>query len=304
VLAGLEEAFQAGLKGEAEEEMTAIETLLGGLIDYAGLYPPAGLDMRRAVRNYRKYRGGKHAAALGRLILNIERLDEFRSIAGDSLADFPLSVIAAENRDGALLAEHIGSGLRIESVEIKCSQPAEIERLARQVPDNVMTYIEVPFEVRGQSALASICAAGASAKIRMGGVVPEAIPSVSNVAQMLKMLADMRLSFKATAGLHHPLRLKRALTYDAESPTGVMHGFVNLSCAAMLLFFGGDIEEAKLLLAEEDPDAWQVNADSLRWRDETWTADQLATVRREFFRGIGSCSFEEPIQDLESLGWL
>jgi hypothetical protein len=304
VLAGLEETFQAGLKGEAEEEMTAIDALLGGLIDYAGLYPPASLDLRSAVENYRTYRRSKHAAALGRLILNIERLEEFRSIVGDSLGDFPLSVIAAENIDCALLAEHIGSGLRIESVEIKCSQAAEIERLARQVPRNVMTFFEVPIEERSLSALESICAAGARAKIRMGGVVPEAIPSVSNVAQMLKMLADLRLPCKATAGLHHPLRSQQRLTYEPQSPCGVMHGFVNLSCAATVLFFGGDIEEAKRLLADVDPNAWQVDADSLRWRDQTWTADQLATVRRDFFLGIGSCSFEEPIQDLESLAWL
>jgi len=284
--------------------MTAIETLLGGLIDYAGLYPPASLDLRSAVQNYLKYRRGKHAAALGRLILNIDRLDEFRLIAGESLGDFPLSVIAAENIDCVLLAEHIGSGLRIESVEIKCSQASEIERLARQVPRNVMAFFEVPIEMGSLSALESIRAAGVRAKIRMGGVVREAIPSVSNVAQMLKMLAGLRLSFKATAGLHHPLRSKQLLTYDPDSPTGMMHGFVNLSCAATVLFFGGDIEEATRLLDDEDPTAWQVDADSIRWRDQTWSADQLETVRRDFFLGIGSCSFEEPFQDLESLGWL
>ena len=117
----------------------------------------------------------------------------------------------------------------------------------------------------------------------MGGVVPEAIPSIPDVAQMLKTLADLRLPFKATAGLHHPLRSKQPLTYHPQSPTGVMHGFINLSCAAAVAFFGGDVEEAKRLLAEEDPAAWKVSADSLRWRDQSWTAEQLATLRREFF---------------------
>ncbi len=117
---------------------------------------------------------------------------------------------------------------------------------------------------------------------------------------MLKTLADLRLPFKATAGLHHPLRAKQALTYHPQSATGVMHGFMNLSAAAAVLFFGGDVEEASSLLAEEDPAAWKVSADSLRCRNQSWTADQLATLRRDFFLGIGSCSFEEPIHDLES----
>ena len=62
--------------------MTAIETLLAGLFDYAGLYPPANLDLSPAADNYLKYRRSKHSAALGRFILNLDRLDEFRSIAG------------------------------------------------------------------------------------------------------------------------------------------------------------------------------------------------------------------------------
>lgn len=83
-----------------------------------------------------------------------------------------------------------------------------------------------------------------------------------------------------------------------------MHGFVNLSAAAALLYFGGSVEEAEFLLAEEDPAAFRVEADSLHWRDRTWTTDQLATIRRQFFMSIGSCSFDEPIHDLKSLGWL
>ena len=79
--------------------MTAIETLLAGLFDYAGLYPPASLDLRSAANIYLRYRRSKRSAALGRFILNLDRADEFRSIVGDSLADFSLSVIAAENTD-------------------------------------------------------------------------------------------------------------------------------------------------------------------------------------------------------------
>lgn len=284
--------------------MTAIETLLAGLLDYAGLYPPASLNLSSAADNYLKYRRSKHSAALGRFIVNLDRLDDFRSIAGASVDSIALSVIAAENADWAVLAKHIDSGLSISSVEIKCSQPAAIGRIIQQLPQNVMAYFEVPIHTSSILALEAVKAVGARAKIRMGGLVPESIPSVPDVVQMLKTLADLRLPFKATAGLHHPLRSKQRLTYLLQSPTGVMHGFLNLSGAAAVLFFGGNLDEAKRLLAEEGPAAWQVRADSLRWRDQGWTADQFATLRRELFIGIGSCSFEEPIHDLESLGWL
>jgi hypothetical protein len=303
MLAGAEKQLQAELKDQVKEEMTAIETLLAGLFDYAGLYPPASLDLRTASRNYREYRRSPRACALGRFIVNLDRLDEVRSIAGESLGEFSLSVIAAENADWAVLCKHVDSGLHIESVEIKCGDPSASERIVQQVPRNLVAYFEVPIYASSLSALETIKGAGARAKIRLGGVIPEAIPSIPDVAQMLKTLADLRLPFKATAGLHHPLRSMRALTYHPQSPTGVMHGFMNLSTASALLFFGGDQEEAIQVLAEENPAAWQICAESISWRNHTWTAEQFETLRRDFFIGIGSCSFEEPIHDLESLGW-
>jgi hypothetical protein len=304
MLAGIEEALQAGPAGKAEEEMSAIETLLAGLFDYAGLYPPACLSLRSVVDNYFKYGHGEQASALGRFIINYDAVDELRSVAGDSLGNVKLSVIAAEDADWDVLTRQIGSGLRIESLEIKSSKPSIIERITQRVPRDVMTYFEVPIHAESLPPLEAIRAAGARAKIRMGGVVPEGIPSIPNVIKMLKTLAELRLPFKATAGLHHPLRSLRPLTYEPQSPIGVMHGFVNLACAAALIYFGGDADDARCVLGEEDSTAWQVNGDAIHWRDRSWTTEQLATMRREFFMSIGSCSFEEPIRDLERLGWL
>ena len=76
MLAGTEEAVHARKPFEVSDGKSAIETLLAGLIDYAGLYPPASLDMGSAVENYRAYRSGKHAFALGRFIVDINRMDE------------------------------------------------------------------------------------------------------------------------------------------------------------------------------------------------------------------------------------
>ena len=145
---------------------------------------------------------------------------------------------------------------------------------------------------------------GARAKLRMGGVVAEAFPPAKAIAGMLQALAERHLPFKATAGLHHPTRSRHPFTYQADSAAGTMHGFLNLALAATLLHFGGTAGEALHILEEEDPQAWQVSDDAIRCRAFRWEAEQLRVMREQFFISIGSCSFEEPIRDLESMGWL
>jgi hypothetical protein len=303
MLARAEEEFQAGF-AEGLTEMTAIESLLAGLFDYAGLYPPAGLNLQSAANNYLEYARGKHASALGRFIINADRLEELRSIVGDSLEGFRLSVIVPEGQALDAVLDGVGGGTPIETLEIRCEQPGAIERTAAKISESIPTYFEIPFGSHALAALRGVHRLGKRAKIRMGGVVPEAFPSVSAVVQMLSELARLRVPFKATAGLHHPIRSTQHLTYEPQSATGTMHGFVNLCCAAAVLYFGGSESDAEAVLLEEDPSAWQAGHDSLEWRHLRWPEDQLSTLRREFFISIGSCSFKEPIEDLQGMGWL
>ncbi|HEV2215542.1 MAG TPA: hypothetical protein VGR64_09655, partial [Terracidiphilus sp.] len=92
--------------------------------------------------------------------------------------------------------------------------------------------------------------------------------------------------------------------YQAGSPSGWMHGFLNLLCAAAHTWFGGSAEGAARLLDEQDAGSWHLTATSLRCGASEFSADQLREVRRHFLLRIGSCSFEEPRHDLENLGWL
>jgi len=282
--------------------MTSIETLLAGLIDYAGLYPPAGLDMRTAVGNYCGYQGGPHAFALGRFIVDIARADELREAAGDALSTMPISVIAPPEIDPHRLSSLIAGGFRIESIEIKCAEPATITELGRRLPNNMERYIEIPIQ-ESTAVLDVLAASQMRAKLRLGGVVPEAFPGAKSVAVILKELADRNIAFKATAGLHHPLRSHHRLTSAQDSSSALMHGFLNLACAAALLHFRGSAGEALHTLQEEDSGAWHVTPDSIRCRAFAWTSAQLGGMRG-FFTSFGSCSFTEPIGDLEVLGWL
>lgn len=284
--------------------MSAIESLLAGLIDYAGLYPPARLDMRTATRNYLNYSQGSHADALGRFIVALHQLNEFRQTAGDSLGDWRLSVIGPAQAAWDNLPQYIESGFRIETIEIKVDSAAEIAETSRHILSSIPAYFEMPVEGPDSDWPEAISAVGAGAKLRMGGVIAEAFPSPCAIANTMKVLADRGIRFKATAGLHHSIRSVHSFTYDANGPMGMMHGYINLSCAAALLYFGGDVRDAQRLLEEQDPTAWKLTEEAIGWSRFNWSADQIRSVRKDFLSSFGSCSFEEPIQDLEALGWL
>lgn len=286
------------------EQTRAIDNLLVGLIDYAGLYPPAALDMRSAVRNYLSYVRSKHSSMLGRFVVDVNRLPELWEIAGDSIHDLTLSVVASPTMKWADLPHFLDDDLPIESIEIKTHQPSEIEQIDKLIPAGIITYFEVPLSSTEPETLDAIASTGARAKLRTGGVVAEAFPPSAAIAKMLKTFTDRRLPFKATAGLHHPIRSSHPFTYAPNGPAGTMHGFLNLFLAATLLYFGGNVDEAEQLLDEENPATFSISSDAIAWRSFHWSADQLRTVREEFAISFGSCSFEEPIRDLEALGWL
>ncbi|HEX7807360.1 MAG TPA: hypothetical protein VF608_01500, partial [Thermoanaerobaculia bacterium] len=106
------------------------------------------------------------------------------------------------------------------------------------------------------------------------------------------------VAFKATAGLHHPLRCVRPLTYEPNAPTGLMHGFVNVFLAAAM------IEDAEAILEERDASAFAFDDDGASWRDRRVSTEALEKLRSHCAISFGSCSFEEPIDDLRALHWL
>jgi hypothetical protein len=132
-------------------------------------------------------------------------------------------------------------------------------------------------------------------------VKPESIPAVEDVAAFIVACAERRLPFKATAGLHHPIRALHALTYDSDAPRAIMHGFVNVFLAAAFAWHG----ERKIepILAETDANAFHFD-ERARWRDKSLDANQIREARQQFAHSAGSCSFDEPVHDLEALGLL
>jgi hypothetical protein len=147
----------------------------------------------------------------------------------------------------------------------------------------------------------SIRSFGARAKIRTGGVTPEAFPNARFIADFLAACAKAGTPFKATAGLHHPLRCFRPLTYSADGPSGWMFGFLNVFLAAGLARNGVAPEDLVPLLLEESIDRICFAHDHIAWNGHTLTTAAISAMRAEFAISFGSCSFEEPVSDLKLL---
>jgi hypothetical protein len=288
--------------------------MFSGIVDYAGLFPPAKLDMDAAVSNYQRYREGKDAWMLGCFVVPLGRFDEFLAAVRDhvSSTDEPwrVSVVigddVAADLDQAAALDLGGHGeARIEGVEVKATSPDQVAMLADAVPAGMNAFVEIdPGEGLEElvKAIAPLRSARFRAKIRTGGVTREVIPPVEHVGRFLRLCYASDLAFKATAGLHHAVRGEHALTYDEDAPFAVMHGFLNVFLAAAFCFNGLGGADAVRLLSLESPGEWSFDDDCVRWEEYRLSTDEIVKIRRRFAISFGSCSFEEPLQDLRRLG--
>jgi hypothetical protein len=253
----------------------SLRALLANLIDYAGLYPPAGLPLPAVLENYETYLASAEGWMLNRLVLPAAKLPDVR------LRDRWRVTLLVDSEYGP---EDSPPPAQVETFETKLTHRLSLP-----------TYCEVP--------LRNIVGGG-FAKVRTGGLTPEAIPSSDELADFLAGAALRRIAFKATAGLHHPIRSLRPLTYAADSPRATMHGLVNVFVAAA---FAWQAAERFLLidvLNEMDAGAFEFLAGELRWRGRPIAVTEVQRARLEFAHSFGSCSFTEPVADLRTLGWL
>jgi len=298
VLAGIEEA----LSGRREVEMGVAQALLSNAIDYAGLFPPAGLDLRTTVRNYEEYRAGADAWALGKLILPAKVFGEFLAMAPTFAEAWPISFLLDDDFGREVDAVE-GRGFVLNVVECK---PANVNRIAevRCCLPEAELYVEVPAGGDLDEWLAAIADAKACAKIRMGGVTVGAIPKTSVVANFLCACARRGVGLKATAGLHHGIRAEHPLTYEPQSERAVMHGFVNFFVAAAIVYVGGSVAEAEAVLVDDSPENFRADEEGLRWAARSFSVEQIRAAREKFAMSFGSCSFVEPLEDMRTMGWI
>ena len=299
-----------------------VDTLLAGLIDYAGLFPPAALPMRDAVARYAEHRRGADRAMLGRFVVPAARLAEFTTevdrlpFGAPTPADpWSLAVLATATDAPMLRAfgATYGGCLTADVVEAKADDVAMIEAIAVAFGSAsgsasadasapmATVYVELPLQADLPLLVAALARLGLRAKVRTGGLTSDAIPVPADLLRFLTCCVRAGVPFKATAGLHHPLRGEYPLTGDADGPRATMYGFLNIFMTAAFLHAGIEASAVAPLLEERDAAAIAVDGTSLRWRHLALTAPALAAFRAASGASFGSCSFDEPVHDLAAL---
>jgi hypothetical protein len=191
-----------------------------------------------------------------------------------------------------------------DTFECKVTDAGSIDRIVRLLTPGAKVFFEADARTVTSDLISAIAQAGAAAKIRTGGLTPETIPPAAVVARFLALCQEHQVPFKATAGLHHPIRSPHPLTYKEDAPIGTMHGFVNIMVATTLLALGAAGEDVCAVITETDPSAFELNDEGLSWRGTTLSIEQIAAMRKNSMLGFGSCSFTEPLEDSKALGWL
>lgn len=316
-----------------------LRAFLSGLIDYAGLFPPARLPLEDAVPNFAAYRQSSDAWMLGRFICPALRLDGLAAYTDlfEPGRPFPVSVLGTGGSDAetflrsfrndldavrACEAAHEGR-VRTDLLEVRFPNAvteagvdavAELLLRVSEALDGAgvafeRVYVEAAFAgdwrrtVHGTvTALARHDVGSASTfgfKVRCGGVTPDAFPTPEQVAFVLATCRDAKVAFKATAGLHHPVR-----HYD-RAVEAMMHGFLNVFGAGVLAH-ALDLSEAAIrqVLRAESAKAFTFDEAGFAFQDLRISAEQVARARTTFATSYGSCSFDEPREDLRAAGLL
>lgn len=298
----------------SENVKESVRVLLAEIVDYAGLFPPAALSMPEAVINYATYKNSNYKWMLGRFILSVDRLEEFLESAGDFISraaePWKLSILAGEDVYGAIRkieefnAQNAPRAV-CDSLEIKADEASQIEKIIEALPNGIQTYFEIPIGAELPELAVNLALKDGRAKIRTGGVTPNAFPPVKMITRFIRTCIAANVPFKATAGLHHPVRCFKPLTYEADAPEGMMNGFLNLFLAVGFARAGFKPSLIEEILEDEFEENFEFDASGVLWRQEHYLNTSLLKLLREkSISSFGSCSFEEPIADLQEIGLL
>lgn len=293
----------------------SLRALLEHAIDYAGLFPPADLALDPALRNQAAYVRSPDRWMLGAFILPVGKFEAAASQLAQFECEHPLHISAlgpktgepaefraALERAAAAMKEfsaaHKGRA-SIQQFEMPLPAGAVAESLSAARALLGEFDLKVFWEAAANAAASTIkTLAGSRAgfKLRTGGVTADAFPVSAQIARALVATAKHRVPIKFTAGLHHPVRQFH------QSVGTKMHGFLNVLGAGVLAA-EHDWSEAQTveMLEEEDASSFAFADHSFSWGDWKIRTERIA-VHRRLMTSLGSCSFDEPRDDLRTLG--
>ena len=313
----------------------SLRALLSEAIDYAGMFPPANLSLDEAIHNYARYRTQPEAWMPGRFICPVEELSRLRVHQNLFAEGQPprLSVLLSGADDLQSFHTDIRDGIeKLRRFQSECGAWVSVEALETRLPaglepTNVRFFLneiqrsfndagiampgqvyELPPGVPDLALLRQFSGsitnrAGECArlrrilKLRCGGVEPGAFPAAERVASIIRLARDAGVPLKFTSGLHHPIRRvdpgQRCYT----------HGFLNVFVAGVLAFaLALDFHDILAIVQEEDPGQFRFVDDGLEWNEARANLADIEHARKHLVTSFGSCSFDEPREDLKALG--
>lgn len=306
----------------------AAQALFSGMIDYAGLYPPAELEVREALSNYKTYRAGRDAWILSRFVTSLSQLERVASelsAQSDSAIRPGISFVSRDpvGELGKVLIA-LPKGGRVEVVEAALPGEANViqklndcEDLLCRI-DDPQALTSVFYEVtlsdswdRDFARLVEAINVKKSSthrllgcKLRCGGVEPHMVPPVERLGRAISLCAEAAIPVKFTAGLHQPFRHVSQRS-TSEAPVIQTHGYMNVYFASLLAYGkGASREEIAAVIAEDHVLDPEFNDEGMTWLGYRIMTEELIKLRKLSVLSFGSCSFEEPIEAARARGWL
>jgi hypothetical protein len=291
----------------------SLHALLAHSIDYAGMFPPCSLELKPAVRNQAQYVRSNDAWMLNSFVLPVENFEAAAPSFSlfDNKHPLRVSALAAKGAEFAKTAEAIRRitqdhlrGVSVVQLETPIAPNADLASLRDARTALGDSKLQVFWEAPPDSAetiiplLAQLKEPRFGYKLRTGGVTADAFPSAVQVAETLLVATQHHVPIKFTAGLHHPIRQFR------DEVGAKMHGFLNVLGAAVLASeHHWDEGQIVQMLEDEHPESFSFEETIFAWREWEITAERI-NARRKYVTSFGSCSFEEPREDLRALNLL
>jgi len=300
----------------------SLRALLAQSIDYAGMFPPCNLGLETALKNQADYVRSDDVWMLNGFVLPVGQFDAAKQFLSLFDPQHPLRVSALGSKsDNAAkfqdaleksaaavrsLSAHNVDLVSVNQLEMFLPQDVDISQLreVRSITDSLSVFWEAPAD-RAQYTVSLLAEhnseAGAPAfgyKLRTGGVTADEFPTSAEIAKALVVPATHQVPIKFTAGLHHPIRQFR------DEVKTEMHGFLNVLGAAVLAAeHKWDEKQTAAMLEDENAKSFLFDNEFFAWRE--WKIDiKRLKDRRKFVTSFGSCSFDEPREDLRALNLL
>jgi hypothetical protein len=321
-----------------KEPIISLKAFGKNLIDYAGLFPPASLNLAQAFNNFIMYLDGDYKWMLSRFIIPAKRLPELSELmehvkyseelvipfsilgsGGSNTDEFAVNfesdlkhIIEFQNKFGPKVTTEAYE-TRLPAKLVEEGSPKDIAGLIGLVSKTFETKLNKKVNAFYEAALKGDFnnrvvktaeaislhngkSASAGFKLRTGGVDSSAFPPPEEIAFAILTCLEYNVPMKCTAGLHHPI-----LHYD-DSVKANMHGFLNVFGAGIFAYVCSlDEEETLNILNEEDPYAFHFLEEGIELNDNFAAIEEIEEARQKFMISYGSCSFDEPVDDLKTM---